>query len=90
MSVMPVKDFLGGYEAEVRDNFYQCAAGISVASIRVDGSISGCTSIRGNFHQGNIYRDDFWEVWEHRFERSATANGPDKANAQTARCSVIV
>ena len=20
------------------------------------------------FHQGNIYRDDFWEVWEHRFE----------------------
>ncbi len=60
--------FLGGYEAEVRDNFYQCAAGISVASIRVDGSISGCTSIRGNFHQGNIYRDDFWEVWEHRFE----------------------
>ena len=60
--------FLGGYEAEVRDQFYQCAAGISVASIRVDGAISGCTSIRGNFHQGNIYRDDFWEVWEHRFE----------------------
>ncbi len=59
--------FLGGYEAEVRDHFYQCAAGISVASIRVDGSISGCTSIRGNFHQGNIYRDDFWEVWENRF-----------------------
>lgn len=60
--------FLGGYEAEVRDRFYQCAAGISVASIRVDGAISGCTSIRGNFHQGNIYRDDFWDVWEHRFE----------------------
>ncbi len=59
--------FLGGYEAEVRDHFYQCAAGISVASIRVDGAISGCTSIRGNFHQGNIYRDDFWEVWENRF-----------------------
>lgn len=60
--------FLGGYEAEVRDHFYQCAAGISVASIRVDGSISGCTSIRANFHQGNIYGDDFWDVWEHRFE----------------------
>lgn len=60
--------FLGGYEAEVRDHFYQCAAGVSVASIRVDGSISGCTSIRANFNQGNIYRDSFWEVWEHRFE----------------------
>lgn len=33
--------FLGGYEAEVRDHFYQCAAGVSVASVRVDGSISG-------------------------------------------------
>ena len=60
--------FLGNYEAEVRDEFYQCAAGISVASIRVDGSISGCTSIRGNYHQGNIYQDDFWDVWEHRFQ----------------------
>lgn len=60
--------FLGEYEAEVRDEFYQCDAGITVASIRVDGSISGCTSVRGNFHQGNIYRDSFWEVWQNRFE----------------------
>lgn len=60
--------FLGRYETEVRDHFYQCAAGISVASIRVDGAISGCTSIRANFHQGNIYHDRFWEVWQNRFE----------------------
>ena len=60
--------FLGGYEAEVRDHFYQCAAGVSVASIRVDGSISGCTSIRSNFTQGNIYTDSFWDVWQNRFE----------------------
>lgn len=61
--------FLGGYEAEVRDRFYQCQAGVSVASIRVDGAISGCTSIRSNYHQGNIYQDDFWEVWQNRFEK---------------------
>lgn len=60
--------FLGDYEAEVRDHFYQCAAGVSIASIRVDGAISGCTSIRANFEQGNIYRDSFWEVWQNRFE----------------------
>ncbi len=60
--------FLGGYEAEVRKQFYSCQAGVSVASIRVDGSISGCTSIRSNFHQGNIYQDDFWEVWQNRFQ----------------------
>jgi len=60
--------FLGGYETEVRNSFYQCNAGVSVASIRIDGAISGCTSIRSNYAQGNIYRDDFWEVWQHRFE----------------------
>lgn len=60
--------FLGGYEGEVREQFYQCAAGVSVASIRVDGAISGCTSIRANFHQGNIYRDKFWDVWQNRFQ----------------------
>ena len=52
----------------MRDHFYQCAAGVSVASIRVDGAISGCTSIRANFNQGNIYRDKFWDVWQNRFE----------------------
>ena len=60
--------FLGGYETEVRDTFYYCAAGVTTASIRVDGAISGCTSIRSNFNQGNIYKDNFWEVWNSRFE----------------------
>lgn len=74
--------FLGNYESEVRDHFYQCAAGVSVASIRVDGSISGCTSIRANYHQGNIYRDRFWEVWQKRFEPFR-----DRSWAQTGKCA---
>lgn len=60
--------FLGGYEAEVRDSFYQCNAGVSVASVLADGSISACPSIRANFHQGNIYKDDFMDVWNNRFK----------------------
>lgn len=60
--------FLGSYEAEVRDSFYICNAGISVASVLADGSISACPSIRADYSQGNIYRDDFMEVWEHRFQ----------------------
>ena len=59
--------FLGDYEGEVRDHLYICNAGISVASILIDGSISACTSIRSKFYQGNIYHDDFWDVWENRF-----------------------
>lgn len=60
--------FLGNYEGKVRDHLYQCAAGISVASILADGSISACTSIRGKYYQGNIYKDHFWDVWENGFK----------------------
>lgn len=60
--------FLGNYEGEVRDQIYQCNAGISTASVLIDGSISGCPSIRAKFHQGNIYADNFMDVWNNRFK----------------------
>jgi radical SAM enzyme (rSAM/lipoprotein system) len=60
--------FLGDYEGQVRDYLYQCSAGVTVASILVDGHISACTSIRGKYYQGNIYKDHFWEVWENGFK----------------------
>lgn len=60
--------FLGNYEQEVRDHFYTCHAGISVASVLIDGTISACPSIRSNFHQGNIYKDNFMDIWNNGFE----------------------
>ena len=60
--------FMPEYEGEVRDHLFHCAAGVSVASILIDGSISACTSVRGKYYQGNIYKDDFWDVWDNRFE----------------------
>ena len=59
--------FLGRYEGDVRGHFYMCQAGITVGSVLADGSISACPSIRADYNQGNIYRDDFMDVWEHRF-----------------------
>ncbi len=59
--------FLGNYEGEVRDRFFACQAGITIGSVLADGSISACPSIRADYHQGNIYRDDFWKVWNDRF-----------------------
>lgn len=59
--------FMGEYEGRVRDCLYECNAGVGVASVLIDGSISACTSIRSNYHQGNIYQDDFVYVWENRF-----------------------
>lgn len=60
--------FLGEYEGKVRDYLYTCQAGISTSSVMIDGSISACASIRSNFAQGNIYEDDFIDVWENRYQ----------------------
>jgi radical SAM enzyme (rSAM/lipoprotein system) len=72
--------FLGGYEGMARDNYFQCAAGVCVGSVLIDGSISACPSLRADYIQGNIYKDDFWEVWNTRFgimrNRSWTKTGP--------------
>ncbi len=73
--------FLGSYEGEVRDGLFSCNAGIDIASILADGSISACPSLRGDYIQGNIYQqDDFINVWHNRFQvmrdRRWTKTGP--------------
>lgn len=71
--------FLGSYEGKVRDQWFECQAGISVASVLADGSISACASIREDYVQGNIHTDDFWTVWNERYlpyrDRSWMKNG---------------
>ena len=60
--------YVGGYEKKVRDNYFFCHAGINIASVLVDGSISACPNISRSFIQGNIYQDSFLDVWENRFQ----------------------
>ena len=60
--------FLGNYETEVRDSFFFCRAGVTVGSILADGSISACPNLRSHFVQGNIYRDNFMDVWNNRYK----------------------
>jgi len=62
------ESYLGEYERKVRDSYFFCRAGIHIASVLVDGSISACPNINRSFAQGNIYRDDFLDVWNNRFE----------------------
>lgn len=61
--------YLGNYEMEVRDYPFFCGAGINTASVRYDGAISGCLSIRSKFDQGNIYQNNFMDVWNNRFQQ---------------------
>ncbi len=72
--------FLGDWEGDVRDGFFFCSAGICTGSVMADGSISACPSIRADFSQGNIYKDDFMDVWNNRYQpfrdRSWACTGP--------------
>lgn len=74
--------FLGNYENEVRDGFFFCRAGINIASILADGSISACPNLRDNFIQGNIYDNNFREVWESKYELYR-----DRSWAKTGICA---
>ena len=58
------------YEAEVRDWYFLCNAGVYVAGILVDGSVTACLDIPINEKsiQGNIHQTPFHEIWENRFE----------------------
>ena len=74
--------FLGDYEQRVRDHFFFCRSGVEVASIRCDGAISGCTSVRSHMDQGNIYQDDFWNIWQNKFQ-----NMRDRSWARKGQCA---
>ena len=60
--------YLGEYEKQVRDTPFFCHAGINIASVLIDGRICACPNIdRDHFSQGNIYKDNFYEVWQKEF-----------------------
>ncbi len=71
--------YVGEYEAKVRDSFFFCRVGINIGSILIDGSISACPNIDRSFAQGNIYKDNFYDIWENKYElfrnRSWTKTG---------------
>jgi len=59
--------YLGKYELKARDSYFFCRAGIQIASVLIDGSISACPNNNRSFVQGNIYNDAFLDVWNNRF-----------------------
>lgn len=74
--------FLGSYEKEARNYPFFCRAGVNVSSVLANGDISACPSLRGDYIQGNIYKDDLWDVWQNRYQimrdRSWTRTGDCK------------
>jgi radical SAM enzyme (rSAM/lipoprotein system) len=60
--------YVGRYEGDVREGYFFCRAGVNVASVLIDGSIGACPNIDRSFVQGNIYKDDFTDVWNNRYQ----------------------
>ncbi len=63
--------YLGlGYEAEVREWYWLCNAGVYTASIMANGDIGACLDIerRPETIQGNILKDRLVDVWNNRFD----------------------
>jgi radical SAM protein with 4Fe4S-binding SPASM domain len=82
--------FVGRYELKVRDSYFFCRAGINIGSILIDGSISACPNIDRNFAQGNIYKDNFSDVWETNYtlfrDRNWTHTGKCKGCSDYVDC----
>jgi len=60
--------YVGRFEPYVRDSYFFCRAGINIGSVLIDGSISACPNIDRAFSQGNIYTDNFYEIWQSKFQ----------------------
>jgi len=63
--------FLGlDYEKEVRENYFYCRTGISVASILYNGDLYVCPNVPRMKHliQGNIKVDNFKNVWDNEYK----------------------
>lgn len=71
--------YVGDYETKVRDSYFFCRAGINIGSILIDGSIMACPNIDRSFKQGNIDQDNFFEIWQTKYQafrdRSWTKKG---------------
>ena len=82
--------YTGRYENQVRDGFFFCRAGINIAGILADGSIGACPNLDPVFIQGNIYHDNFWDIWNNKYQmlrnRSWTKKGKCATCSQYKNC----
>lgn len=58
------------FEREVRDFYFQCGSGTTIASILVNGDVYGCLDIerRPELVQGNVSTDRFSTIWINNFD----------------------
>lgn len=55
-------------DREVRSEPFFCRAGVSIASVLSDGTVTGCNNNGPQFYQGHIAQDTLENLWETRFQ----------------------
>jgi len=75
--------FVGRYENMVRGSYFFCRAGINIGSVLIDGSISACPNIDRSFTQGNIYKDNLFEIWQNKFHQFRDRNWTKTGQCKT-------
>ncbi|WP_026515310.1 radical SAM/SPASM domain-containing protein [Butyrivibrio sp. LB2008] len=74
------------YEREVRDWYFFCMAGITVASITVTGDVFGCLDIdrtQPGIIQGNIHERRFSDIWKNEFKSFRYDRSEDNEKCST-------
>lgn len=61
-------------DKKVRHEPFFCRAGINIASVLADGTITGCNNNGEDFFQGNIFRDNFQDIWDNKFTEYRNRN----------------
>lgn len=76
------------YEKEVRDAYFYCRTGISVASILYNGDLFVCPNVPRikRFVQGNIRTDNFKDVWNNRYQKFRKKDRT--VNEECSKCEV--
>jgi radical SAM enzyme (rSAM/lipoprotein system) len=77
--------YTGRYESKVRDSYFFCRAGINIGSVLIDGSISACPNIDRSFSQGNIFTDNFYKIWQSKFEPFRNRNWMKKGQCESCK-----
>lgn len=56
-------------DKKVRNQPFFCRAGINIASILCDGTVTGCSNNHKRFFEGNVLKNSFSYLWKNEFKK---------------------
>ena len=79
-------DGLGYYEGREDEKPWNgCNAGIVSCGITSDGKIKGCLTMPDELIEGDLRKDDFWDIWFHPASFAYSRNFSDKMIGENCR-----